>query len=226
MAKRVLVVDDHSLFRDGIISLLKAAGMEVVGEATEGQEAVSEVIRLCPDLVLLDISMPGMNGLEALRQIRAKIPETQVVMLTVSDEDEDLIEAIKFGARGYLLKSQDGKGFITSLRCLERGEAAITRQTTTRLIDGLARLQQLDGEASGHDVLTQREVELLRLVAVGLSNKVIGQRLGLTENTVKYHMKNILNKLGLQNRAEAAAFAVRNGLVENPGVVKSPRGSK
>ncbi len=211
MAKRILVVDDHPLFRDGIVSLLKAAGMDVVGEASNGQEAVTETLRLHPDLVLMDINMPDMSGLEALRQIKSEAPSIQIVMLTVSDEDADLLEAIKAGAGGYLLKTQDAKGFLTSLRGLERGEAAVSRQTATRIIEEFARQSSLTNGATDPNVLTERETELLRLVAIGLS---IGQRLGVTENTVKYHMKNIFQKLGLQNRAEAAAYAVRHGLTE------------
>jgi DNA-binding NarL/FixJ family response regulator len=214
MAKRVLVVDDHSLFRDGIVSLLKAAGLTVVGEASNGRAAVELAAALRPDLVLLDINMPQMSGLEALRAIRAQAPDTQVVMLTISDSDEDLLDAMRNGARGYLLKSLDAKGFLASLRGLERGEAPMSRQTVSRLVAQLVDEHRRDTKPRGLNPLTERETELLRLVASGLSNKLIGQQLGISENTVKYHMKQILQKLRLQNRAEAAAYAVRNGLVE------------
>jgi DNA-binding NarL/FixJ family response regulator len=209
---RVLVADDHALFRDGIISLLKAAGFEVVGQAGDGQAAVEAALRLHPDLVLLDITMPQLSGLEALRLIKKELPETQVVMLTVSDDDADLFEAVKSGALGYLLKDLSANEFFEMLDGLQRGEAAMTRQTTTRLMKGLADLphQRADPAPS----LTEREIELLRLVAEGMSNKAIAQRLSISENTAKYHIRNILQKLGVQNRTEAVTQAIRAGLLD------------
>lgn len=212
MTMRVLVADDHSLFRDGIISLLKAAGMEVVGEAGDGAQAVAEARRLRPDVVLMDIQMPGIGGIEATRRLKAELPDVQVVMLTVSQEDADLFEALKAGAQGYLLKSLTSDEFLELLEGLTRGEAPLPRNLAAKLIAGIARPP--DHGARVADALTDREIEVLRLVAFGLPNKVIGQRLGVSENTVKYHMKNVLQKLGLHNRAEAAAYAVRSGLAE------------
>ncbi len=212
---RVLVADDHSLFRDGIVSLLEAAGFEVIGQVGDGRAAVEAVQRLRPDLVLMDITMPQMSGLEALRLIKAELPEVQVVMLTVSDDDTDLLNAVKAGARGYLLKNLTADEFLDMLGGLERGEAAMTRQTTARLLQGLADLSQPRAEPM--EGLTQREIELLRLVAEGLSNKAIAQALSISENTVKYHLKNILQKLGVQNRAEAVAHAIRAGLLKSNG---------
>lgn len=210
---RVLVADDHSLFRDGIVSLLEAAGFEVIGQVGDGRAAVEAAQRLRPDLVLLDITMPQMSGLEALRLIKAELPEVQVVMLTVSDDDTDLLNAVKAGAHGYLLKNLTADEFLDMLGGLERGEAAMTRQTTARLLQGLADLSQPRAEPM--EGLTQREIELLRLVAEGLSNKAIAQALSVSENTVKYHLKNILQKLGVQNRAEAVAHALRAGLLKS-----------
>jgi DNA-binding NarL/FixJ family response regulator len=212
---RVLVADDHSLFRDGIISLLEAAGFEVVGQVGDGQAAVEAALRLRPDLVLLDITMPQLSGLEALRLIKAELPETQVVMLTVSDDDADLFEAVESGALGYLLKNLSADQFFEMLDGLQRGEAAMTRQTTTRLMKGLsARSPQ---RADPVESLTQREIELLRLVAEGMSNKAIAQALSISENTVKYHVGNILQKLGVQTRTEAVTQAIRAGLLDpNP----------
>ena len=209
---RVLVADDHSLFRDGIISLLEAAGFEVVGQVGDGQAAVEAALRLRPDLVLLDITMPQLSGLEALRLIKRELPETQVVMLTVSDDDADLSEAVESGALGYLLKNLSADQFFEMLDGLQRGEAAMTRQTTTRLMKGLADLSPQRAEPA--QSLTQREIELLRLVAEGMSNKAIAQTLSISENTVKYHMKNILQKLGVQNRTEAVTQAIRAGLLD------------
>ena len=210
---RVLVADDHSLFRDGIVSLLEAAGFDVVGQVGNGRAAVKVALRLRPDLVLMDIAMTQMSGLEALRLIKAESPETQVVMLTVSNDDDDLFEAVKSGAQGYLLKSLNASEFLEMLGGLEHGEAAITRTTAARLFEGFADLSRPRSEPL--DSLTQRETEILRLVVEGLSNKAIAQALSVSENTVKYHMKNILQKLGVQNRTEAATHAIRAGLLKS-----------
>jgi len=209
---RVLVADDHALFRDGIISLLEAAGFEVVGQVGDGQAAVEAALRLRPDLVLLDITMPQLSGLEALRLIKRELPETQVVMLTVSDDDADLFEAVESGALGYLLKDLSADQFFEMLDGLQRGEAAMTRQTTTRLMKGLADFSPR--RAGPAPSLTQREIELLRLVAEGMSNKAIAETLSISENTAKYHIRNILQKLGVQNRTEAVTHAIRAGLLD------------
>ena len=211
MSLRVLVADDHSLFRDGIVSLLNAAGMQVVGEAGNGADAIALAHRLRPDVVLMDIQMPGLNGIEATRRLRAELPEVQIVMLTVSEDDADLFDAVRAGAAGFLLKSLNSDEFVDLLRGLERGEAPIPRHLAGRLMHGIAQQSKAPALAS---TLTGRETEMLRLVAAGLPNRAIGQQLGVSENTVKYHMKNILQKLHLHNRAEAAAYAVQNGLVK------------
>ncbi len=211
---RVLVADDHSLFRDGIVSLLEAAGFTVVGQVGNGRAAVEAAKQMQPDLVLMDLTMPEMTGLEALRAIRAEAPDAQVVILTVSDEDKDLFEAIQSGARGYLLKSLNANEFLEILEGLKRGEAAISRKTAARLMDGFAALSQQ--KSTPAETLTPREIELLQLLVDGLSNKAIAERLSLSENTVKYHIKNILQKLGVQNRTEAATHAIRDGLIKSP----------
>jgi DNA-binding NarL/FixJ family response regulator len=214
---RVLVADDHSLFRDGIASLLEAAGFEVVGQVGNGEAAVDAAASLRPDLVLLDIGMPQMSGLVALRLIRAQLPDTKVVMLTVSNDDADLFEAIQSGAIGYLLKDVSADEFLEMLEGLRRGEAAITRRMTTRLVEGFASVARQQTEQP--DRLTTREMELLGLVAGGLSNRAAAQALSISENTVKYHMRNILQKLGAQNRTEAVTSAFASGLLEH-----DPRG--
>lgn len=206
---RILVADDHSLFRDGIISLLEAAGFDVIEQVGDGQAAVEATLRLRPDLVLMDIDMPRMNGLEALRQIKTSSPETQVVMLTVSEDDAHLYEAAKLGAHGYLLKNLNGDDFFEMLTGLQQGKAAMTRSTAARLMKRVADSSQ----SRPLETLTGREIELLRFVARGLSNKAIAQGLSVSENTVKYHMKNILQKLGVQNRTEAVTYAIREGLL-------------
>jgi DNA-binding NarL/FixJ family response regulator len=209
---RVLVADDHSLFRDGIISLLEAAGLQVVGQVGDGQAAVEAALRLRPDLVLLDIDMPQMSGLAALRRIKVERPETQVVMLTVSKDDADLFQAIKAGAQGYLLKDLSADEFLEMLEGLEHGEAAISRKTAARLIDGLGTPSRRPLRPA--ERLTEREIELLALVAEGLPNIAIAQRLSVSENTVKYHLKKIFQKLGAQNRTEAVMHAIRAGLLK------------
>ena len=207
---RVLVADDHSLFRDGLVSLLEAAGHQVVGQVGDGQAAVEAARRLDPELILLDVSMPNLDGLAALRQIKADRPQAQVVMLTVSDDDT-LFEALQAGAQGYLLKSLSAEEFLEMLEGAARGEAALTRKTATRLIDGLAKGKRRTEEP--HDRLTPRELALLELVVSGMSNKASAREMSISENTVKYYMKSILQKLGARNRTEAAALALREGLI-------------
>ncbi len=208
---RVLVADDHPLFRDGIVSLLEAAGFEVVGQVGDGASAVEAAERLSPDLILMDVTMPKLNGIQALSKIKEKKPEVEVVMLTVSDDDEDLSAAAQAGASGYLLKSLDSDEFLSLLEGIKAGEAPLTRRTAARL------LRLMSGSASDFrssaTYLTARELELLGLVADGLPNKAIAQELSISENTVKYHMKNILSKLDVHNRTEAVAQAIRAGLI-------------
>ena len=213
--KRVVVADDHSLFLDGITSLLEAVGYEIVAQASNGRMAVEAVRDKRPDLVLLDITMPEMNGLEALEIIKVEFPDTCVVMLTVSDADEDLFKAIQSGADGYLLKDLNSKEFIEMLEGLELGEAAINRRMAARLMSGFQQLSMQKNEEPNQ--LTEREIELLQWMVEGLSNKAIAQQLFISENTVKYHIRNILQKLGVQNRTEAVATAIRKGLTKKQG---------
>ena len=210
MPLRFLVVDDHALFRDGMVSLLKAGGMQVVGEAKNGEEAVIEAARLKPDVILMDIDMPIMNGIDATRKITSTMPEVRVVMLTVSQEDHKLVDALRAGAKGYLLKSLNSDEFIKLLRGLEKGEPPIPSSVTIRLMNYVA--QQTVSNEVLNESLTEREIELLGCLGLGLPNKLIADRLGVSDNTVKYHIKNILQKLNFNNRAEAAASAVRHNL--------------
>jgi len=202
---RILVVDDHSLFRDGVISLLEAGGHKVVGQAGDGLVAVESARALKPDLVLMDINMPLMDGIEALRQIKATLPDMKVIMLTVSEDDTNLVHAIRAGADGYLLKHLNAKDFLEMVNGLERGEAAITRSLTTRLLRHMTSLEP----ESGRTPLSERELEILRLVATGKSNHAIAEQLSVSENTVKYHLKNIMQKLGVSNRTEAVTLAIQ-----------------
>lgn len=209
---RVMVADDHSLFRDGIVSLLEAAGFDVVAEAGTGKDILEAIRNSAPDLVLLDLTMPGMSGLEALKQIRLEHPDVKVVILTVSDDDDDLMAAIQAGASGYLLKDLDSQEFLELLSGLEHGEAPMTRKTAGRLMSRLATPHHDSSKTLPH--LSDRELEVLGLVSKGMANRTIADKLSISENTVKYHMKNILQKLDVQNRTEAVSHALQNGLVE------------
>ncbi|MGZ6340840.1 MAG: response regulator [Candidatus Limnocylindrales bacterium] len=209
---RIVLVDDHALFRDGVASLLGAWGHEVVGQAADGAEAMELAGRLLPDLVLMDVRMPGVSGLEATARIKERHPGVAIVMLTVSEDEDDLFRAIKAGAQGYLLKNLESAQLRTMLEAVSRGEAAISPATAARIIDEFLRVER--GPAPrAPDRLTERELEVLRLVTQGLRNKEIAARLGISENTAKFHLKNIVEKLHAQTRTELAARAVREGLV-------------
>ena len=210
---RIVLADDHALFRDGVSSLLQAWGHEVVGSAAGGREAVDLVVRLEPDLVLMDVRMPGMSGVEATRALAAIRPETPIVMLTVSEDEEDLFAAIRAGARGYLLKDLEAAQLRAMIDAVSRGEAAITPATAARIIRHLSSLGAAADEPAP-DRLTARELDVLRSVTAGRRNKEIAAELGISENTVKYHLRNILEKLHAQSRTEVAMLALRDGLVD------------
>lgn len=210
---RVLLVDDHALFRAGLSSLLEASGLEVVGQAGNGDEAIIKARELHPDLIFMDITMPLRNGLEATRAIKAATPETKIIMLTVSDDERDLFEAIKSGAEGYLLKNMQAEEFEEFLRRLGREEPLISSVLAQKLLREFARLKEAEGLLSGKESLSEREQDVLQLVARGATNREIADSLFISENTVSFHMKNILTKLHLRNRSEVVAWAFEHGLL-------------
>jgi DNA-binding NarL/FixJ family response regulator len=210
---RILLADDHALFRDGVASLLGAWGHVVVGQAANGDDAVRLVEDCRPDLVLMDVRMPGSTGLEATRRIAAHHPEIAIVMLTVSEDEDDLFEAIKAGARGYLLKNLEARELRAMIEAVGRGEAAISPATAFRILREFAHPAPAGDVATGPNRLTERELDVLELVTAGLRNKEIAARLGITENTAKFHLRNILEKLHAESRTELATRALREGLI-------------
>lgn len=209
---RVLLVDDHALVRNGIASLLRAHNIDVVGEASDGLEALEKARQLKPDIILMDIKMPRCNGLEATRLIKVEMSEIKVIMLTVSDDEDDLFEAIKSGAQGYLLKNIRAEEFLALLDGVSRGEAAISPLLATKIIEEFSRQAAKNAKTHPENELTDREIDVLKLVATGALNKEIASALNITENTVKYHLRNIMEKLHLSNKAQVAAYAVSKGL--------------
>jgi len=212
----VLIADDHALFRDGLRSLLEARSIEVVAEARNGREAVSLARQHLPEIVVMDLSMPEMSGLEATRLISVELPDIKVVVLTASEDDADLFEAIKSGAQGFLPKDIESARLFSLLDGVMRGEPALTPGLARKLLSEFAH-PAAARQAQPPTLLTDREREVLELLVEGVtSNHDLADRLFISENTVKYHLRNILSKLHLQNRAQVIAYAVRNHLVEPP----------
>jgi DNA-binding NarL/FixJ family response regulator len=215
---KVLLVDDHALFLEGLHKLLIGRGVQVVGTARDGLEGLEKTRQLSPDIILMDIRMPGCDGLSATRLIKAEKPETKIVMLTTSTDEADLFEAIKSGACGYLLKSLEAEPFITYLQGVMRGEAAVSQEMAGALLKEFARLAG-PGTAPGgsaEETLTPRQIEILQLVAEGIPYKEIAERLCLSDHTVKYHVGEIMQRLHLKNRSQVLAYAARSGLLSKP----------
>ncbi|MFO7697919.1 MAG: response regulator transcription factor [Anaerolineae bacterium] len=206
---RVLVVDDHAILRGGLAAFLRAVnGMELVGEAANGEEAVRLARELSPDVVLMDLKMPVMDGVEATRLIRAGCPATQVVALTSFIEDELVPRALQAGAIGYLLKNVSHQELAAALRRAADGQSVLSPEATQALVKAAARVSPVV------EVLTPREMQVLALMVEGITNLQIGQQLGITESTTKSHVSTIIAKLGVASRTEAVAMALRHGLVD------------
>jgi len=214
---KVLIVDDHALFRRGLQMVLEQeADIEVVGEAADGQEAVVRAQELMPDVVLMDVRMPKRSGIEATEEIRELLPHIKVLMLTISDEESDLYDAIKAGASGYLLKEISIEEVAGAIRSVWAGQSRISPSMASKLLTEFAAMSKRTDERRQVPAprLTAREMEVLTLVAEGLNNREIGQRLFISENTVKNHIRNILEKLHLHSRMEAVVYAVREKLLD------------
>ncbi|MFC3998788.1 response regulator [Nocardiopsis sediminis] len=215
----VLAVDDHAFFRRGLVSFLAdEADIDVVGECGDGEDALNQATRLRPDVVLMDVWMPRITGIDACAGIKNTVPETKIVMLTMSDEEDDLFEALKAGATGYLLKEIAVDELPDAVRAIAEGQSFINPSMATKLIGEFTGLARRGGGTATRKVpvpsLTERETEVLRLVARCLNNKEIADELFISEHTVKNHVRNILEKLQLHSRTEAAVFAVREKLVD------------
>jgi DNA-binding NarL/FixJ family response regulator len=211
---RVLIVDDHDLFRSGLRNLLEDEGVQVVGEAAAGQEALNIVREVAPDVVVMDLNMPGMGGVEATRHISTIAPLTRVVMLTISDQDNDVIDAILAGACGYLLKDSSIQDLIAGIEAASRGESLISPTIASKVLQRVrASNTQPEIESTIRAELSDREIEVLKLIANGKDNAMIAGELHISPKTVKNHISNILMKLQIDNRIQAAVYAVRSGIV-------------
>jgi two-component system NarL family response regulator len=216
-AIRVLIVDDHALFRRGLIQVLQfEEGIEVVGEAEDGEDAATKAEELAPDVLLMDVRMPRVSGIEACRRLAETMPTMKILMLTVSDEEDDLYEAIKAGATGYLLKEISIEEVADAVRAVMQGQTLISPSMASKLIQEFNALARRADEKQQVPApkLTDRELEVLKLVAQGLTNREIADQLYISENTVKNHVRNILEKLHLHSRMEAVVYAVREKLLD------------
>lgn len=218
---RLMLVDDHPLFLEGLKYLLETYGIEVAGIAENGKEALEKAQVLNPDIILMDIKMPKCSGIDALKLIKAEMPDIKIVMLTTSDEDEDIMEAIKYGASGYLLKNTNAKELVGMLKDLEIGEVPVSPDLASQLLKEFkshscdeSASTNIPSQDSQKVQLTERQLKILEMVSKGITYKEVGDALGLTERTVKYHMGRIIELLHLENKAQVIAYAARIGLVE------------
>jgi two-component system NarL family response regulator len=214
---RILVVDDQELFRRGLIMLLgQDADIEVVGEAADGVTGTDLAAATAPDVVLLDVRMPKRTGVEACRSIKEAVPTAKIIMLTVSDEEADLYESVKNGASGYLLKDSSIEEVAQAIRVVNEGQSLISPSMAVKLIDEFKQMSKPEREQGPGLRLTERELEVLRLVARGLNNREVAKELFISENTVKNHVRNILEKLQLHSRMEAVMYAMKEKLLDLP----------
>ena len=213
---RVLLVDDHTLFRSGVKSLLQRnEDFEVVGEAGDGLDGIKRARSLNPDVVLLDLHMPGVSGLEAVKVITEEIPKVRVLMLTVSEDAQDLMDALRAGASGYLLKNIETDMLVDAIRRAAKGESVVSQQMTAKLIQGVRTAPRIDTMLAERDRFSPRERDIMASLALGESNKEIARKLNLAESTVKIHVQNIFKKLNMTSRVQVALYAVEHGFGQN-----------
>lgn len=210
---RIMLVDDHPLFLEGLQNLMQTQDIQVVGTACDGMEAVQKAETLQPDIILMDVVMPRCNGLTATRIIKAKFPDIKIVMLTSSESDQDLFEAVKSGACGYLLKNLNATELFNMLKSLQQGETPWSPGLAERILKEFENQEITDSDPGENSQLTERQMEVLKLVAQGMVYKEIGDRLGLSERTIKYHMAKIMEKLHLENRTQVIALASQLGII-------------
>jgi two-component system NarL family response regulator len=215
-----MIVDDHKLFLEGLQYLLEAYKVNIVGKARNGREAITKAKILMPDIILMDIMMPDMDGIDALKIIKVEMPDIKVIMLTTSDDHEDIFEAIKLGASGYLVKNTDGKELINKIKQVEDGEIPLSPVLAAKILSEFNKKQDntekgtiRDDANTENEKLNSRQLELLALIASGKTYKKVGEILGLSERTVKYHMGRIVDILHLDNKAQVIAYAVESGMV-------------
>lgn len=215
---RVLVVDDHALVRRGVVEALsEEQGIEVVGEAADGAEVVEKAKALSPNVVIMDLQMPGVGGLDATLALHTEVPAVQVLVFTVSESEADLFSAMRYGAKGYILKNAGGEDLVRAVMHIAQGGVIVSPDMASKLLDELSQINVAGGpQAALVDGISPRETEVLQLVAQGSSNSMIAATLIISENTVKTHLRNIMDKLHLANRSQAAAYAVRAGLYRHP----------
>ncbi len=216
---KVLIVDDHALFRSGIAAVLAGQeGMEVAGEAADGLEAIAKAKQIVPDVILMDLNMPRCSGLEATQALQAKMPQINILVLTVSETEADLFAAIKYGARGYMLKKAEPEELINAIRHIALGGVIVSPLMATKLLTefkDFITVAEKESTEQANAELSPREGEVLQLVAKGATNKEIADSLFISENTVKTHLRGIMEKLHLANRSQAAAYAVKKGLLQD-----------
>jgi len=211
---RVLIADDHAIVRAGIRLLLDSQeGIEIVGEAKDGAEAVAKTRELAPDVVLMDVAMPGLSGLEATREIRQTNPDTRVLMLTMHDDEEYFFQAVSLGASGYILKEATPEEVVSAIRIVSRGGVAFHPSLGRKLLDDYLHRVQAGEESESYSLLTEREREILGLTAEGSSAREIGEKLALSPRTVERHRANLMEKLDLHNRSEVVQYAIRKGII-------------